>query len=161
MRLPVSTSLCNDELEGVVVQNLSYDAILPISKNCSTNSLTIDLQTGTIQPANCKAPVTSDCDVTSDAASSKDADDNHSVPASKPFEISSHTDSASKDVGSTCVNSTSTGSTTTLYPETSSQHTKHSIHHNFLSNREEVGSGDINSNLPTAITIELLSLLRK
>ena len=163
VRLHVSTSLCNDELEGVVVQNLSYDAILPILKNCSTNSLTIDLLTGSIQPTNCEAPVTSDCDVISDAASSKDADDNPSVPASKPFEISSHSDSASKDVSSTCVNSTSTGSTTTvtLYPETSSQHTKRSIHHNFLSNREEGDSGDINSNLPTAITIELIKSAQK
>ena len=43
VELPNTTAIFDGSLEGVVVDNLNYDAVLPIIKNDKMKSLTVDL----------------------------------------------------------------------------------------------------------------------
>ena len=48
VQLPVSTSIYTGPLEGIVVQNLLYDAILPIMKSDTVKSIRVNLSSASI-----------------------------------------------------------------------------------------------------------------
>ena len=48
VELPISTTIFDGSLEGVVVDNLNYDAVLPIIKNDKIKSITVDLATASV-----------------------------------------------------------------------------------------------------------------
>ena len=161
IKLPVSTPLYTGELEGILVDNLSYDAILPIIKCDTMKSITVDLQTATLnvqpkEPSSCEVPVTGDVDLSSVNVAAEVQ--NPSVETSTKIEgnpsgtrMTTTVDSKSRD----------DNTTTEAEVQTNFLSLEQSINHTFLSEGEENRVVDILANLPNCITIDSIKSSQK
>ena len=155
--LPVKTSLYDGELEGVLVDNLSYDAVLPIMKGNTAKSITVDLQSATLKINDdeelCSAAspsMTDKVETSSKQTTSEEAVVMPSVAASTNIEGgSSGMAAASNNDGAFRDEISNTDESAVLQASSQS-----SINHNFLSEGEGNTSGNILANLPKSITIE-------